>query len=369
MTRTNRPSRSEMARRKKIRKRRRRIRNAIFYSLVFLLIFITGYYIYQRSLELKNTKKKTTKNQETTKVLEEVSTLPEEETTQAPVATTEVLPNLGADLRGIQYSTDPDANFNEDLVASSAILVDVTNGTILYEKDAYTKLAPASTTKLLTALIALRYLDPDQEIKVGKEINLIAEDSSTANLEIGDKLTVRELIQGLLMSSGNDAAYVLAVNTSRSIMGRMSVKKAAALFVDIMNNNVSRMGLEYSHFATPDGYDAEDQYTCAHDLAVIANQALENEVILEAVSTYTQYMEKIDETWTSTDQLLNPYSDYYMEEAIGLKTGSTTSAGKCFVGAAKDSTNTVVSVVLGSDEPGRWTDSRALLSYGLAYDE
>lgn len=274
------------------------------------------------------------------------------------------------DLKPVEY-TDASASvkqpFEKKLVAGSAILVDVNSKTILYSKNANTQLAPASTTKMLTALLALRYMDPDQEITVGKEIEKIGEGSSVAYLKEGDVLTVRRIVQGLLMSSGNDAAYVLAVNTARTIMGEdYPIDDSIKLFVDIMNNNVKKMGLKNTNFASPDGYDTENQYSSAHDLAVIAYEALQNNVIMESVSVHSQYVKELGITWKSTDELMNPDGQYYYKNAIGLKTGSTGTAGKCFVGAAKKGEKKVISVVLNSDEPGRWTDSKALLEYGLS---
>jgi D-alanyl-D-alanine carboxypeptidase (penicillin-binding protein 5/6) len=203
-------------------------------------------------------------------------------------------------------------------------------------------------------------------ITVGEEIYLIGEGSSTANLEVGDTLSVRQLLSGLLISSGNDAAYTLAVNVGRQELDEVvTYEEAIAYFVACMNENVETMGLTNTHFNSPDGYDADNQYISAEDLAMIAYEAYENEEIRTICSTHSLYVKEKDITWTSTNQLMNPDSQYYYDKAIGMKTGSTGNAGKCLVSVAQSGEQVYLCVVLNSDDSGRWLDSIALLDYGF----
>lgn len=256
--------------------------------------------------------------------------------------------------------------FNGTLAAESAVLINMKDKSIIYKKNAEEELSPASTTKLMTAITALRYLNPNQKITVGEEIYMIGEGSSTAKLAVGDELTVEQLVQGMLISSGNDAAYVLAVNTSRQILGQaLSKRQAVDYFIQFMNANVEWMELEHTHFNSPDGYDADNQYTSAGDLAVIAYEAYQNQVIRNICKMQSVYIAEKDITWHSTNELLNPDSIYYYDKAIGMKTGSTGNAGKCLVSLAQEGEQLYLCVVLNSDEEGRWNDSVALLEYGF----
>lgn len=271
-----------------------------------------------------------------------------------------------SEIKYVDASATIENKFNANLVAKSAILVNLNTKSIVYSKEASTRVSPASTTKILTALTALRFLDKNETITIGNEIYKIGAGSSTAYLAVGDRLTVQEVIQGLLISSGNDAAYVLAVNTSRKVFGdNISDDLAIEFFIELMNNNVKLLGLENTHFTTPDGYDSDNQYSTANDLAVIAYEAYENDVIKEAVALESKYVKSKGITWTTTNQLLVEESDYYYKYAMGMKTGSTGNAGKCLISIADDGDNRYISVVLDSDETGRWEDSLQLLKYGL----
>lgn|GEM_PF-5193718 len=274
------------------------------------------------------------------------------------------------DLEAIDYvdaSVALGASFTGRIVAESAILIDINSKSIVYSKNAEERLSPASTTKLMTALTALKYLDPDEKIVVGNEIYLIGSESSTSSLVVGDELTVEQLLQGMLISSGNDAAYVLAVNTGRKVKGN-NVKNDLAVkqFVKLMNNNVKLLGLENTNFSTPDGYDSDNQFSTAKDLAIIACAAYENDTIKDICNIQSIYIPEKGITWTNTNELINPNSEYYFDKAIGMKTGSTGAAGKCLISAAIDDGEQYISVVLNSSEEGRWDDSIILLEYGLS---
>jgi D-alanyl-D-alanine carboxypeptidase len=151
----------------------------------------------------------------------------------------------------------------------NAYVLCLSDDTALYEKDADAQVAPASTTKMLTAITALDFCGPYDAVTVGEEIERMASDASRAYLNQGDRLYVRQLLVAMLLPSGNDAAYSLAVFTGRKIAGdqSLSIDDALSLFYDAMNAKAEAVGAAHSHFLSPDGYDADGQYTTAYDLA------------------------------------------------------------------------------------------------------
>lgn len=221
---------------------------------------------------------------------------------------------------------------------------------------------PASTAKMITALTVLDYCSPDDEMRVGAEIEMMHDDSSRAWLMKGDTLTVRQLLIALMLPSGNDAAYTLAVNTGKKITGDNGLSNAQSIdvFMDKFNQKAKSLGAENSNFVVPDGYDADGQYTTAYDLAIIAEACLDDPCISDIVATYSSY-----ERWTNgrevtyknTNELLNPGSKYYRPEVIGLKTGTSSLGGACIVFAAVINGNTYICAVMGSTEDDRFQDS------------
>ena len=221
---------------------------------------------------------------------------------------------------------------------------------------------PASTAKMITALTVLDYCSPDDEMRVGAEIEMMHDDSSRAWLMKGDTLTVRQLLIALMLPSGNDAAYTLAVNTGKKITGDNGLSNAQSIdvFMDKVNQKAKSLGAENSNFVVPDGYDADGQYTTAYDLAIIAEACLDDPCISDIVATYSSY-----ERWTNgrevtyknTNELLNPGSKYYRPEVIGLKTGTSSRGGACIISAAVINGNTYICAVMGSTENDRFQDS------------
>ena len=221
---------------------------------------------------------------------------------------------------------------------------------------------PASTAKMITALTVLDYCSPDDEMRVGAEIEMMHDDSSRAWLMKGDTLTVRQLLIALMLPSGNDAAYTLAVNTGKKITGDNGLSNAQSIdvFMDKVNQKAKSLGAENSNFVVPDGYDADGQYTTAYDLAIIAKACLDDPCISDIVATYSSY-----ERWTNgrevtyknTNELLNPDSKYYRPEVIGLKTGTSSRGGACIISAAVINGNTYICAVMGSTENDRFQDS------------
>lgn len=206
--------------------------------------------------------------------------------------------------------------------------------------DPTEKIWPASVTKLFSAHVALKYLDPETVVKVGTEVNLVAADSSIAYIKPGHKLTVAQLVEGMMLPSGNDAAYALAVAAARAESGdsKMSAKDALARFVELMNQEAQDQGMTGSHWANPDGYHDFDHYTSIADLVTIAKLALDNELILQCTGTPTDrvvYVSGEVANWNNTNQLIRPDSQYYCPDAVGLKTGNTSYAGFSLLSAYK----------------------------------
>lgn len=217
------------------------------------------------------------------------------------------------------------------------------------------RIAPASLTKLLTASVAFRYVKPDEVFTVGTEQELVNEDSSLSFIAPGQMLTMYDLVTGLLLPSGNDAAYTIAVSTARKVSGNpaMSDKQAVEYFCRLMNEMARELGMNDSYFSDPDGWDHPAHYTTVSDLVKISKYAMTVPEIREIVSTAEKYVEfetGENVNWLNGNKLLHSDSDYYCENAIGMKTGSTDEAGLCLIAAFVKNRKTYITVVVGSDE-------------------
>jgi D-alanyl-D-alanine carboxypeptidase/glycopeptide antibiotics resistance protein len=258
---------------------------------------------------------------------------------------------------------------NLNLEARNICLVDVSKNKVLFSKESDEEIAPASTTKMLTALTALKFCDEDEKVEVGNEINLIAPDASRAGLVVGNRLTIKQLLEGLLLPSGNDAAYVLAVYTGRKIGDDKSLSESEAIsvFVEEMNKKAVKIGATHSNFIKPDGYDSEGQYSTASDLVCIATAFMKSKAgdgllsnIVNKDKIRECFADNTDVTWENTNELINPDSNFYYKNAVGLKTGSSTAAGKCLISAVYKDDELYIAVVMGDTEEGRFQDSIAL---------
>lgn len=262
----------------------------------------------------------------------------------------------------VSSSLDPVNSLSVNIKAANAIVINADTNETLYQKKGTDKIAPASTAKMITALTVLDYCSTDDEMRVGAEIALMHDDSSRAWLMQGDTLTVRQLLVALMLPSGNDAAYTLAVNTGKKIAGDKGLSNAQAIdvFMDKVNQKAKSLGAENSNFVVPDGYDADGQYTTAYDLAVIAKACLDDPCISEIVASYSSYERwpnGREVTYNNTNELLNPNSQYYRPEVIGLKTGTSRLGGACIVSAAVINGNTYICAVMGSTENDRFQDN------------
>ena len=253
--------------------------------------------------------------------------------------------------------------------APNAGLYNISTATVLYEKNADEKIAPASLTKLLTAITALTYMETDTVITVGSELYLVPARSSICQIAQGHKLTLYDLLTGMLMASGNDAAYTIAVNVARHVAdsGKLTDKEALNYFIDLMNTTAKKIGCTSSKFKNPDGSDTEGQYTTVNDLSVISYRAYTYEAIREIVATASKkvvFASGQHITWSNTNKLLHKDSEFYMPGVIGMKTGSTTLAGNCLIAVSKADGQIYLSIVAGckSDED-RYNSSKKLLTY------
>ena len=256
--------------------------------------------------------------------------------------------------------------------ATSAILFDVETKEILYFKDALTAAFPASTVKLLTALVALDWCGEDEEVTIGDEITMIGSGSTIAYLNQGQVLTIRNLLAGMLLPSGNDAAYAIAAYVGRKSLqaSKATKEEAVAEFVRLMNQKARTYGVKNSCFKTPDGYDAIGQYTTAYDMGLIGIAAASNDVIVEITdqgNSRNIFPSGEDVTWYNTNKLVKKGYGQYYSKAIGLKTGTSTMAGRCLLAAAEEDGRKVVCAILNSSSSGRWDDAIKLLKYGLNY--
>lgn len=257
-----------------------------------------------------------------------------------------------------------------DIDAKAAILFDADTKEILYYKDALQAVFPASTAKLLTSLVALDWCTKEDEVTIGDEITMIGSGSTTAYLRQGQVLTVRNLLCGMLLPSGNDAAYAIAAYVGRkSLKNEEATKEEAVVeFARLMNLKARTLGVKNSCFKSPDGYDAIGQYTTAYDMGLIGVAAANNETIVEVcdqADSRNIFPSGEDVTWYSTNKLIKRgYAQYY-SKAIGLKTGTSTMAGKCLIAAAEEDGRKVVCAIMDSSSSGRWDDAITLLKYGL----
>ena len=228
--------------------------------------------------------------------------------------------------------------------ASAAVLMDADTGQVLYDHNGSRRMLIASTTKIMTALVVLERASPGEEVTVRQEHMT---EGSSMYLKPGERVTVEELLYGLLLCSGNDAAVAVAEGVSGSV----------DKFVDQMNEKAKALGMNHSSFANPNGLDDEKHYSTARDMAILACAAVENETLVRIASTLQITIG--GRTMTNHNKLLS-----YIDGCIGLKTGYTMAAGRTLVSCVERNGQRLVAVTLqdGND----WADHQALYEYGFA---
>ena len=256
-----------------------------------------------------------------------------------------------------------------NLNSEAAILVEVSTGRILYEKNSTKQMYPASTTKVLTAILVIENCELDEIVTVRESsLSNIPSGYVTCNLQVGEQLSVKDLLYALMIPSANDAAYVLAEYVAGSVEE----------FSVMMNDKARQLGCKTTHFVNPNGIHEDSHYSSAYDLYLIADYAMKNEFFRTLVAT-TEYTlpatEKYpneDRVLETTNELLNENSKkYFYKNAIGIKTGYTSKAGNCLIGGTSRDGLEFIAVVLngGTTNEGlnsRYVDSKKLFEY--AYD-
>lgn len=238
----------------------------------------------------------------------------------------------------------------ENVSAVSAIVIEAQTGTVLWEQNSREKRAMASTTKIMTALLTIEAGDLDREFTVDPLAIMV--EGTSMGLREGDRVSRRDLLYGILLPSGNDAANAAAVSVSGSVTA----------FVKLMNSRARELGLNDTHFATPSGLDAEGHYTTAYDLARLAAYALRDDTFREIVGCTSADVEfgnpPYKRTLYNSNKMLKRY-----DGAIGVKTGFTDNARRCLVSAAERDGATLVAVTLNA--PDDWNDHTKMLDYGF----
>ena len=262
--------------------------------------------------------------------------------------------------------THPELLDKDMLVAKSAILIEATTGEVLFEKNADEILYPASTTKILTAYIALQMADLDNDVvTVSQEaIDMVPSGYQKVPLSAGEKVSMEDLIGAMLVMSGNEAANAIAEYLCGSIDA----------FADLMNRTAQMLGCSSdTHFANPSGLQDANHYTTARDLAIIAQEAMKDERFRAIVAKPTYDMPDTNmrpaRTLVGGTSILKAEDSYFYSAATGIKTGFTNAAGYCFVGSGKRGGIELISVVLYTSKAGRWTDTKKLLEYGFTQVE
>ncbi len=256
-----------------------------------------------------------------------------------------------------------------EINAESAVVYNIDTGNIIMTKNAESQIAPASLAKIVTACVALKYAKADDVFTVGSELDLVKPGSSICQIAKDFKLSLKDLICGMLVSSGNDAAYVIAANIAREESGNsgMSDKEAVEHFCELMNSFANEIGMTNSNFTSPDGWDDNKQYTTATDLTLVTKHAMNIPEIKEVVgydSEHVTFASGQHITWSNTNLMLHKDSEFYNENVTGFKTGSTTKAGKCLISTYESTEGNFIIVVTGCDSDAqRYEDTEDLIKW------
>ena len=260
-----------------------------------------------------------------------------------------------------------DNGTNLEIYSEAAILIDSNSGKILYSKNINEKRYPASTTKILTAILAIEHFSLDEKLTASYEaVMSIPSGYSNAAIQVGETLTVKELLEVFLVHSANEAGYILAEGISGSV----------SQFANLMNKKALELGCQNTHFTNPSGLHDENHYSTAYDLSQIAKYCMKNEVFRSIVSMRTCTIPATDmyeeRFFRNTHEMLNSKSEYYNENVIGIKTGYTSQSKNCLISGYKNGDVELISVVLSAPASvgnkgtsGKYTDTQTLFNYGI----
>jgi len=290
--------------------------------------------------------------------------LPEEQTGAVTPAVWELLMS-DLSTSGIQApvyfdESNPSALTPAWLYAPACILIDAPSGNVLFEHNADERMYPASTTKIVTLLLALQSMQLDQTVTIPRSAADIPADSSLVPVYPGETMSTQDLLHGLMIRSGNDAANAVAELCAETVDS----------FAEQMNEFAAQIGMKASHFTNPHGYHDPEHYTTARDLAVAARLGLTDPQFCQIVTCMNYTMAPtarrsklvLQNIW----EIFDPNSEYYIPGAAGVKSGYTSAAGFCYVGAAQRNGRTLIAVILGETTRSRaWIDLRRLFEYGF----
>lgn len=245
----------------------------------------------------------------------------------------------------------PTASAAPSVSAESAVLITVDGNQKIFGKKEHEKLGVASTTKIMTSLLAVEYGCPGMEIVTTKE--MVAIEGTSMGLKVGDTVTMNALIYGMLLQSGNDAANTVAYVIAGGVPE----------FADMMNDKAKQLGMNDTNFVNPSGLWNEEHYSTAYDMALLGAYAVSNPIFSEICSAKSASLEYGNPPYKRTlynhNRLLSSY-----DGAIGIKTGFTKNSGRCLVSAANKNKVTLICVTLNA--PSDWKDHKTLLDYGFS---
>ncbi len=238
--------------------------------------------------------------------------------------------------------------------ARSAVLIEASSGNVIWSKDANEPMPMASTTKIMTALVALEACDISRRIKISP--SAVGVEGSSVYLSANESLTLEELLYAMLLESANDAAAAIAIEVGGSIEG----------FAEMMNQKAADMGLKNTHFENPHGLDGEAHFTTAYELALIAREAYMNETFKSIVSTHKKMIPLNGNEGTRVLVNHNKMLKLY-DGAKGIKTGYTKKSGRCLVSSAERDGLSFIAVTLNA--PDDWNDHKTMLDLGFSLYE
>ena len=252
-------------------------------------------------------------------------------------------------------------NTNAEFVA----VYNVTKGEFIYVKNAGAKAYPASMTKLITGMLAEKYLSPDEKIVVGEEINMVKPHSSLAYLYVSETLPLETVLDAMLLPSGNDAAYVIGVNIGRKILGdeNASLEDCLQAYCDEANRFVLSLGCKHTHITCPDGFHDDGHYSTAGDFAIISAEVVKNYPLIKKVCAKVKAKDGYKLEYKNSNNLLSEYS--YVN---GLKTGTTNEAGYCIaISAHAENTDIVIIIMNSKSSSTRTSDAKVLLNSAFGW--
>lgn len=262
--------------------------------------------------------------------------------------------------------TDKNAEVDFPIYSEGAILMEASTGKVLCGKNEKEKLYPASTTKILTAIIAIEKCKLTDKITASREaVMSIPSGYSNAAIQPGEILTMQELLDLFLIHSANEVGYIFAEHISGNVEN----------FAILMNQKAKEIGCENTHFTNPSGIHDEEHYSTPYDMAIITRYCMKNEIFRTSVAKTSCTIEATDKFekryYKNTNELINSKSKYYYENAIGVKTGFTSQAKNCLIAASKKDSMELITVALGAEatedgRSGRYVDSINMFEYGFS---